>query len=186
MGKQRKMNIPKEVKNKSHFRGERINIDISSVAATSYGGAKFWLLTQDDYTDFLWSFFLKAKSELPDIMMKWIEQIQKETKIIIQKVRCDNSGENWKLQKLLQQHFYLDTRFEYTAPYTPQQNGKIERKFATLYGKIRSMLNWAKLPPQLRRRLWAQCANTATQLENIIVKAGTKQTSYELFYGVNP
>ena len=186
MGKHRKMNIPKEIKNRSQFRGERINIDISSVAATSYGGAKYWLLIQDDYTDFLWSYFLKEKSQLPDIMLQWINQIQKETKITVHKVRCDNSGENRKLQKLLQQHFYLDARFEYTAPYTPQQNGKIERKFATLYGKIRSMLNWARLSPLFKKRLWAQCANTATQLENIIVKANNTKTSYELFYGVNP
>jgi transposase InsO family protein len=35
-------------------------------------------------------------------------------------------------------------KFEYTAPGTPQQNGKIERKFATLYGMNRAMLNAAK------------------------------------------
>ena len=32
----------------------------------------------------------------------------------------------------------------------------------------------------------AQCANTATKLENIIVKNESRFTSYELFYGVNP
>jgi hypothetical protein len=34
--------------------GGRINIDISSVIKSSYGGAKFWLLIQDDYKNYLW------------------------------------------------------------------------------------------------------------------------------------
>jgi transposase InsO family protein len=37
-------------------------------------------------------------------------------------------------------------KFEYTAPNTPQQNGKIERKFATLYIKILSVPNAAGFP----------------------------------------
>jgi hypothetical protein len=186
LGKLKKLPIPKSITNKSTTRGERINIDISSVAATSYGGAKYWLLIQDDYTDFLWSYFLKEKSQLPDTFMKWLNQIQKETKLTIKKVRCDNSGENRKLKNLIQLDHNLNVKFEFTAPNTPQQNGKIERKFATLYGKIRSMLNWARLTKHLRKKLWAQCASTATQLENIIVKDNTNATSYELFYGVNP
>jgi hypothetical protein len=48
--------------------GGRINIDISSVQNTSYGGANFWLLIQDDFTSYLWSYFIKAKSDLPDTM----------------------------------------------------------------------------------------------------------------------
>jgi transposase InsO family protein len=46
----------------------------------------------------------------------------------------------------------LNIKFEFTAPNSPQQNGKIERKFATLYGKMRTMLNGAKLTPHFRER----------------------------------
>ena len=186
MGKQHRLPIPRNVSNLSSTRGERINIDISSVAATSFGGAKYWLLIQDDYTDFIWSYFLKSKAQMAGTFMNWLETIQKETKLTIRKIRCDNSGENRSLQELVRQDHNLSVKFEFTAPYTPQQNGKIERKFATLYGKIRAMLNWARLTPYLRKKLWAQCANTATKLENIIVKNESRFTSYELFYGVNP
>ena len=118
--------------------------------------------------------------------MNWLETIQKETKLTIRKIRCDNSGENRSLQELVRQDHNLNVKFEFTAPYTPQQNGEIQRKSATLYGRIRAMLNWARLTPYLRKKLWAQCANTATKLENIIVKNESRFTSYELFYGVNP
>jgi hypothetical protein len=86
----------------------------------------------------------------------------------------DNSGENVKLREKVDEYPDLKIKFEYTAPHTPQQNGKIERKFATLYGKVRSMLNAAQLSERLRRGLWAHCANNATQLENIIVKTKVK------------
>jgi Reverse transcriptase (RNA-dependent DNA polymerase) len=47
------------------------------------------------------------------------------------------------------------------------------------------MLNWAKFPSSLRQLLWAQCANHATQLENILCKQNSK-TASELFYCQNP
>ena len=75
---------------------------------------------------------------------------------------------------------------EYTAPGTPQQNGKIERKFATLYGKSRAMLNAAKFNWATRHRMWAYSANHATDLDNIIVQPGRHATAYELFYEKNP
>jgi hypothetical protein len=67
-----------------------------------------------------------------------------------------------------------------TALYTPKQNG-----MATLYGKVRAMLNWANFPKPISQLLWAQCANHATHLENIICKQNSKTVS-ELFHGQNP
>jgi hypothetical protein len=51
---------------------------------------------------------------------------------------------------------------------------------------MRAMLNWAKLPENLRKKLWAQCANIATDLKNIIVYKEGDSSSAEKFYGKNP
>jgi transposase InsO family protein len=64
----------------------------------------------------------------------------------------------------------LNIKFEFTAPGTPQQNGKVERAFATLFGKTRSMLNAARITIPLGNGLWENCAKLSVQLENIIVK----------------
>jgi hypothetical protein len=130
--------------------GERIAIDISSVKLVSYGGAKFWLLIQDEYTGYLWSFFLSAKSELPDTVISWIKTVQKEHNTTIMNIRCDNAGENLKLQEYSNTEPDVNVNIEFIAPHSPQQNGKIERKFATLWGKVRSMLNAAKFTETLR------------------------------------
>jgi Reverse transcriptase (RNA-dependent DNA polymerase)/gag-polypeptide of LTR copia-type len=170
--------------NKAVSKGERISIDISSVQQVSYGGAKFWLLIQDEYTDYIWSYFLSAKSELATTFITWVKNFQKDHGVQVKYLRCDNSGENQALQQELEQDNELNITMEFTAPYTPQQNGSIERKFATLWGKVRSMLNGAKLPWSLRNKLWAQCANLATQLENILVSPESETTPFELLHGI--
>ena len=70
-----------------------------------------------------------------------------------------------------------------TARKTPQQNGKVERAFATLYGRIRSMFANAGFEKVKRETLWAKCAATATKLDNILVKQGETKSPYEKFYG---
>ena len=61
----------------------------------------------------------------------------------------------------------LGATFECTAPNAPQQNGRVERRFATLHGRVRSMLNAARLSEEFRRGLWAECGRTACELDNL-------------------
>jgi hypothetical protein len=35
----------------------------------------------------------------------------------------------------------VGVQFKFSGPRTPQRNGKVERKFQIIYGRIRSMLN---------------------------------------------
>jgi hypothetical protein len=109
-------------------------------------------------------------------------QLQKETKLNVEYIRYDSSGENNLFQTAANVHPHMHVKFEYTAQGNPQQNGKIERKFATLYGKNRAMLNAAKFDWPSRHKMWAYSANQATDLANIIVQPEHKATAYELFY----
>ena len=128
--------ISKESESKATITGQRVSFDISSVNKTCYCGNKFWLLVVDEFTNYCWSIFLKNKSNLPEAMMNWLNNFQREHKINVQHFRCDNSGENKKFQELVKTKTKMNIVFEFTAPNTPQQNGKVERKFANLYGKI--------------------------------------------------
>ena len=53
----------------------------------------------------------------------------------------------------------LGVIFQFTAPYTPQQNGTIELSFAMSYGRIQAMLNAAGIHGELRSFLWTEAAN---------------------------
>ena len=111
--------------------------------------------------------------------MKHLRTKGKETKFI----RCDNAGENLATERLCRKEG-LGIEFEYTAPNSPQQNGRVERRFATLYGRVRSMLNAAQLNKEFRQGLWAECAQTATYLDNQDCESSErKRPRYTEFYG---
>ena len=74
------MKLSKESDSKATKIGERISFDISSVNKVSHGGNKFWLLIIDEFTNYCWSLFLKNKSDLPEAMLKWLNNFQCEYK----------------------------------------------------------------------------------------------------------
>ena len=186
IGKAKRKNLSKTNHKKSKKKGGRVYIDISSTKARSFGGSKFWALMQDEATDMCWSMFLKNKSELKHKAIPLIKKIKKRTGVNIEVIRCDNAGENKSLQEAIDLDPDLNIKFEYTAPNTPQQNGVVERKFATLYGRVRSMLNAAEVPKTLREKLWAYAAKMATELDTILVKPGEDSSAIMKFYGDNP
>ena len=182
MGKMKQKSVQKDPVERSTTRGERLFLDISSVNCKSLGGAKFWLLVIDDATDFCWSFFLKKKSQTSARVRELIKDVAEKYNINIQKIRCDNAGENKQLQKDCLRDG-LGITFEYTAPRTPQQNGRVERKFATLYGRTRAMLIYAGLNEPQRKLLWCEGVSTATDLENMLVSDTKTVAAHNSFYG---
>jgi len=82
-------------------------------------------------------------------------------------IRCDNAGENISLQKALDAEG-MNIKFEFTARETPQQNGKVERAFATLYGRMRAMMAAIKWDDSMKHKFWMEAAATATKLDTIM------------------
>ena len=76
----------------------------------------------------------------------------------------------------------MDTILEFTSPETPEQNGQVERSFATLWGRVRAILNHSGVTQDLRDELWAECAATATKLSNIMSRKKGR-SPHEEFYG---
>jgi hypothetical protein len=98
----------------------------------------------DEYTNLFWSYFLKTNDEQVQVIIRHLICITSETKVKVNYIRCDNSGENHDLQNQINDnHPKLVCKFDFTAPDSPQQNNKVERKFATLYGRVRAKLNEA-------------------------------------------
>lgn len=176
--------IPKTVEDEKRSKtpGERLAFDVSSIRARSYGGSKYWLLVMDDATGFIWSYFLRYKSQVKDKMVELIKHLDRKHNYNVKYLRCDNAGENIKTEEECHKQG-LGVTFEYTSPNTPQQNGRVERKFATLYGRVRSMMNAARLTGALRTGLWAECGRTATNLDNMDCDNKEKEPRYKRFMG---
>ena len=99
-------------------------------------------------------------------------------------VRCDNAGENCSLQKAIKSEGW-NAKFEFTAPGSPQQNGRVERKFATPFGNVRASFDAMGMEGKLRNQLWCEKARDSQYWDNATSRDGLTM-SHKLFHGVDP
>jgi hypothetical protein len=93
-------------------------------------------------------------------------------------IRCGDAGENVSM-KSDQNIKSFGVKFKFSGQRTPQRNRKVERKFQTFYGRIRSILNGAGLIGDLRNEIWAECAMTTTYLANILSSKSSLKSPFE-------
>jgi len=183
IAKAKRANVPKIAKHYATKPGERIMIDTSSVRSQDHVSGRFWLLVVDEATNMKWSFFIRSKKQQVPVLEGFIKTL-KELGHPVKHIRCDNAGENESLKKKLDADGST-IRFEFTARQTPQQNGKVERAFASLYGRMRAMMLGAGLDASSKLKLWMEAAATATKLDNILSMAN-EESPYKKFYGKDP
>ncbi len=75
-----------------------------------------------------------------------------------------NAVENQKLLEICDKY---GVEIEFTAPNTPQQNGVVERGFATIRQRAMAMMHELRVEEDLKKLLWAEVLNTSTTLINI-------------------
>jgi transposase InsO family protein len=162
---------------------ELLHMDLfGPVAYLSIGGSKYGLVIVDDFSCFTWVFFLQDKSETQGTLKRFLRRAQNEFELKVKKIRSDNGA----VLKNLQVEEYLEEegiKHEFSAPYTPQQNGVVERKNRTLIDVARTMLGEFKTP----ERFWSEAVNTACHAINwLYLHRLLKKTSYELLTGNKP
>ena len=99
----------------------------------------------DDFSRFTWVFFLRLKSEVAQTMIDFIKMIEISLKKNVRKIKSDN-GSEFKNQTL---DIFLTSKgisHNFSSPYTPQQNGVVERRNRSLCEAARTMLTYANLP----------------------------------------
>ena len=94
----------------------------------------------DDYSRYTWVHIILYKTEVQDVFRRFANRAMNNYGAKIKHIRSDN-GTEFKNTGL---DTYLDTlgiTHEFSAPYTPQQNGIVERKNRTLIEMARTMLD---------------------------------------------
>jgi transposase InsO family protein len=104
-----------------------------------------------DYSRFTWVFFLQEKSQTQETLKRFLRRDQNEFGLRIKRIRIDNGTEfkNSQIEWFLREE---GIKHEFSSPYTPQQNGVVERKNKTLLDMARTMLDEYKTPD----RFWAE------------------------------
>nr|GEU87183.1 retrovirus-related Pol polyprotein from transposon TNT 1-94 [Tanacetum cinerariifolium] len=130
----------------------------------------------DDYSRYIWVFFLHSKDEASDVIISFINKTQVNLQLQVKRVRTDN-GMEFKNKTLAKFFDEVGITQQFSATRTPQQNGVVERRNRTLVEAVRTMLTFVNLP----LFLWAEAIATAcfTQNHSIIHKCFHK-TPYEL------
>jgi hypothetical protein len=162
---------------------ELLHMDLfGPIAYISIGGSKYCLVIVDDYSRFTWVLFLQEKSQTQETLKRFLRQAQNEFGLRIKKIRSDN-GTEFKNSQIEGFHEEEGIKHEFSSPYTPQQNGVVERKNRTLLDMARTMLDEYKTP----NRFWTEAINTACySINRLYLHRILKKTSYELLTGKKP
>jgi hypothetical protein len=116
------------------------------------------------------------------VLKKFLKRAQNEFDAKIKRIRRDN-GTKFKNTQVKD---YLDEegiKYEFLAPYTPQQNGVAERKNRILIEMARTMLDEYKTSDQF----WAKAVNTTCHAINrLYLHKLLKKTPYELLTSNKP
>jgi hypothetical protein len=143
-------------------------------------GARYFLTIVDDFTRFTWIHLLKFKSETQDIIKSFFSWVQTQFNLPIKTFRSDNGSEFLSLQSFFH---HKGTSFQHSCPYTPQQNGIVERKHCHLLNVGRALCFQAHIP----LRFWGESIQTACYLINRLpTPLLHHKTPYELLHHTSP
>ncbi|KAI3493456.1 hypothetical protein L1887_41848 [Cichorium endivia] len=161
-GKQTKQRHPTVINPKITEPLSLLYVDLCGPSAVeSIGKKKYILVIVDDYSRFTWVLFLRNKSDAAEEIINFVRKMELMLNKKVRTVHSDN-GSEFKNQTL---DGFLKTRgisHNFSAPYTPQQNGVVERRNRSLCEAAKTMLNFANLPMYF----WAEAISTACFTQN--------------------
>jgi transposase InsO family protein len=116
------------------------------------------------------------------IFKGFAKRAENEFDFKVKKIRSDNDSE-FKNSRIEDYCDEKGVKHEFSAKYTPEQNGVVERKNRTLIDMVRSMLSEYNVSDTF----WAEAINTACHGSNrLYCHRLLKKTSYELLIGRKP
>ncbi|GJU03952.1 retrovirus-related pol polyprotein from transposon TNT 1-94 [Tanacetum coccineum] len=182
-GKIKKASLPPKLVPSTESKLELLHIDLCGpMRVASINGKKYILVIVDDYSRYTWVYFLRTKDEAPDMIIDFINQVQRNLKAQILTIRTDY-GTEFKNEKLRAFYAKLGIVYKTSISHTPQQNGVVERRNRTLVEVARTMLIFSKTP----EFLWAETIVAACFTQNrSIVHTWYNKTPYELIRGRKP
>ncbi|GJX03123.1 zinc finger, CCHC-type containing protein [Tanacetum coccineum] len=132
-------------------------------------------LLVDDCTRYMWIYFLKSKDEAFATFKEFKLKVENEVGKKLKSFRTDRGGEftSREFTRYCKENGILR---QLTAPYSPQQNGIVERRNRSVMSTTRSMLKAMHMP----QNFWAEAIRHAVYVLNRVpTKALKDSTPYE-------
>jgi transposase InsO family protein len=161
-GKQRRRSFPKTARYRADEQLELVHGDLCGpITPATHCGRKFFLLLVDDYSRYMWLYLLSSKAEAAAAIRQFKARVETETGKKLKVLRTDRGGEFNSIEFGLYCAKEGVQRHQ-TAPYSPQQNGVVERRNQTIVGMARSMLKGRNVPAAF----WGEAVSTAVFILN--------------------
>ena len=183
LGKQTRRPFPKATTFRASRRLELLHGDLCGpINPPTIGRNRYVFVIIDDHSRYMWTLLLKEKSEAFMRFKGFKRSIEQETCTTIKTFRTDRGGEFTSLEfnsfceeNGIQRHL--------TAPYSPQQNGVVERRNRTILEMTRSILKHMSVP----NYMWGEAVRHVTYLVNrSATRTLASKTPYEMFKGSKP
>ncbi|GJS54432.1 zinc finger, CCHC-type containing protein [Tanacetum coccineum] len=138
-------------------------------------GKKYIFLLVDDYSRYMWAYFLSTKDQAFDTFKEFKKSTENELRTTLKMLRTDRGGE-FTSNEFTQYCKENGIARQLTAPYSPQQNGVVERRNRTIMSMTRCMMKATNMP----QNFWAEAVRHAIHILNSVpTKALEDITPYE-------
>jgi transposase InsO family protein len=181
--KHRRASFPRQAEYRAEEILELVHGDLCGpITPATPSGSRYFLLLVNDRSRFMWLRMLRSKDQAADTIKQFQQIAEAETGRKLRAFRSDRGGEfnSIEFAEHCTEH---GVRRQLTAPYSPQQNGVVERHNQMVVGTARSLLKSKRLP----RWLWGEAVATAVYLLNRSPTRSVEgKTSFEVWYGKKP
>uniref|UniRef100_I1NXJ5 Integrase catalytic domain-containing protein n=1 Tax=Oryza glaberrima TaxID=4538 RepID=I1NXJ5_ORYGL len=179
----RRLPFPQQTSFRAKKRLELVHGDLCGpVTPATPGGRCYFLLLVDDLSRYMWVMVLGSKGEAADAIRRAQAAAEVECSRKLRVLRTDNGGKFTAAEFAL---YCADEGIQrhYTAPYSPQQNGIVERRNQSVVGMARALLKQRRMPAIF----WGEAVVTAVYILNRSpTKALDGRTPYEAWHGRKP
>ncbi|KAJ0941493.1 putative RNA-directed DNA polymerase [Helianthus annuus] len=183
VSKQTRQSFPNEAQWRAKEPLELVYADLCGpITPQTAGGNRYFLLIVDDFCRFMWVYMIKTKDQAFMEFKKFKTLVEKQSSYKIKTLRTDRGGEftSRAFNLFCEEH---GINRQLTAPYTPQQNGVVERRNRTVLEATRSLLKTMKVPDTF----WGEAVRHAVYVLNrVSTKALNNMTPYERWKGRKP
>jgi len=146
LGKQHRTPFPKVSSYRAEKCLELVHADLCGhITPKTVGGASYFLLVVDDHSRYMWVEMLKSKDQALECFKKIKLRAEMESDGKLKALRTDRGGE---FVSNMFSVFCSEGGIKHftTTPYSPQQNGVVERRNQTVIEMARCMLKSMNVP----------------------------------------
>ena len=182
-GKQRRLPFPKTAKYRAQEVLQLVHGDLCGpITPATHGGRRYFLLLVDDCSRYMWLQLLTSKDEAAEAIRRFKARAEADSGKRLRVLRTDRGGE-FTAVEFASYCAGEGVARQLTAPYSPQQNGVVERRNQTIVGMARSMMKAKAMPAEF----WGEAVSTAVFILNRSpTKALKGMTPYQAWYGRKP